>query len=148
MEQDTSITAAHERHDTIFRKIEEANKTAVFDALAAAGITSVCADFDGEGDSGGITNVSVYQGNTGVTLPSGEVAVHRAEFGNDDPVVTQETLHEAIEHVCYYYLTAEHGGWENDGGGFGVFTFNVATRVVELEFNARYVEFETTTHEF
>jgi len=148
MEQETSITNTYERHDANLRQVAKLNKATVLDALAAAGITSVCADFDGEGDSGGITNVSAYQGNTGIALPGGKIAVHHAAFGSDQPVVKQETLREAIESLCYDYLTAEHGGWENNDGGFGAFTFNVAARTVELEFNDRYVEFQTTTHEF
>jgi hypothetical protein len=57
-------------------------------------------------------------------------------------------LREAIEELCYDYLSDKHDGWENNDGGFGTFVFDVATRAIELEFNARFIEFTTSTHEF
>jgi hypothetical protein len=55
---------------------------------------------------------------------------------------------EAIEQLCYDFLEQEHGGWENNDGAFGEFTFNVAERTVELEFNGRFSDFTTSSHTF
>lgn len=148
MTQDDNFIATHERHAAILGEAADANKATVFDVLAAAGITSVMADFDGEGDSGGITNISTFNGDAAVPLPDSKMSVLRAMFGTDAAVATEETLYEAVESLCYDYLTQEHAGWENNDGAFGVFAFNVAARTVELEFNGRYVEIDTTTHEF
>jgi hypothetical protein len=54
-------------------------------------------------------------------------------------------LPEAAEELCYGYLEQEHGGWENNDGGQGEFTFNVAERRIELDFNARLSDSVTPT---
>ena len=46
-----------------------ANKTALFDALAAAGITRVLVNFDGSGDSGQIEEITAQTREAGVPLP-------------------------------------------------------------------------------
>ena len=143
-----NIIDAYERLAATCRKATEANKAAVFDALAAASITSVTAEFDGEGDSGGIEYVSASSGDTRVELPGGSVPFQQAQFGDDASAMTQQTLREAIENLCYDYLADKHGGWENDDGAYGTFTFNVATRTIELEFNGRFTDVATSTHEF
>ncbi len=51
--------AEHERRDA---ELRPANKTAVFDALAAAGITIVIVVFDGYGDSGQIEDIEAKAG--------------------------------------------------------------------------------------
>ena len=61
--------AEHVRRDAELRAV---NKTAVFDALAAAGITIVVVAFDGYGDSGQIENVEAKAGEDLVALPSVE----------------------------------------------------------------------------
>jgi hypothetical protein len=58
------------------------------------------------------------------------------------------TLREAIEELCYGYLTQEHGGWENNDGAFGEFTFDVRAASIKLEFNARFTDYSTSTHKF
>ena len=37
-------------------------------------------------------------------------------------------------------LEQEQGGWENNDGAFGEFTFDVAERTIELEFNGRFTD--------
>ena len=74
--------AEHERHDAELRAV---NKTAVFDALAAAGITIVIVAFVGYGDSGQIENVEAKAGEDLVALPSGEVEIASARLGRPRP---------------------------------------------------------------
>lgn len=50
-----------------------ANKTALFDALAAANITVVVVTFDGYGDSGQIENIEAKAGDEIVTLSTGAI---------------------------------------------------------------------------
>lgn len=148
MTQEDNFTAAYDRHAATLRKAMEINKATVFAALAAASITIVIAEFDGEGDSGGIESVLAYNGDTRIELPAGSVPFHQVQFGADAPVMVQQTLHEAIESLCYDCLAEKHGSWENDDGAYGTFTFNVAARSIELEFNGRFSDVFTTTHEF
>ena len=46
------------------------------------------------------------------------------------------------------YLADEHGGWENDDGAYGTFTFNIAARTIAMEFNGRFTDVFASTHEF
>ena len=63
------------RREANLRKASAINKTVVFDALAAANITTVTAEFDGEGDSGGITSHRRGQGRRERRLPGTEGAL-------------------------------------------------------------------------
>ncbi len=148
MEQEDNFSSAYERHAANLRKTVELNKTAVFDALASATITSVTVGFDGEGDSGGIEHISANCGDANTELPTVSVPYHQVSFGDDVPVLTEQTLREAVEGLCYACLDQDNGGWENNDGGFGTFTFNVASRTIELEFNGRYSDIFTRNYEF
>jgi hypothetical protein len=138
----------YERHRQARAQLSKGNKDAVFDALAAAGITQVRVEFDGEGDSGQINTVTAFHGEERADLPTIAVSVQNVAWGNADPVTTQSTLESAIETLCYDYLNETHGGWENNEGGFGEFLLDVATRAVELEFNGRFTETFTSNHTF
>ncbi len=61
-----------------------ANKTALFDALAAANITVVVVTFDGYGDSGQIENIEAKAGDEIVTLPPGAIEIARPVWGSND----------------------------------------------------------------
>ena len=50
----------YERHCQARKELGKANKAAIFDALAAANISLVSVEFDGEGDSGQIDNLTAY----------------------------------------------------------------------------------------
>ena len=111
----------------------------MFDALAAAGLTLVEVEFDGESDSGQIGSLHSPRRRRGATagiVPdavAGNLQHRQTGFGGN-------SLHEAIEMLCYDLLSQKQGGWENDGGAFGQFTFDVARRKIELEFNARFTD--------
>ena len=148
MEQEDNFSSAYERHAANLRKTVELNKTAVFDALASANITSVTVEFDGEGDSGGIEHISASHEDKITKLLTVSVPCHQVSFGDDVPVLTQQTLREAVETLCYDCLAQDNEGWENNDGAFGTFTFDVARQTIELEFNGRYNEVFTSTYEF
>jgi hypothetical protein len=148
MIEEDNFTGAYERHQADLRKGVEVNKSAVFDALAAVNITSVTVEFDGEGDSGGIEYVSASIGTTRTELPASSVPFRQTEFGDDAPVMTHPALREAVETLCYDCLAHSHGGWENNDGAFGTFTFDVIKRTIELEFNGRFTDVATSTHEY
>jgi hypothetical protein len=54
----------------------------------------------------------------------------------------------ALETLCYGYLSDLHPGWEIDDGSFGDFTFDVATRTIQLEYNGRITDVITECDEF
>jgi hypothetical protein len=137
--------AEHERRDAELRPI---NKTAVFDALAAAEITIVVVAFDGYGDSGQIENVEAKAGEDLVALPSGEVEIASAVWDQADPKRTVMTVHDAIERLIFDFLAMTHDGWENSDGAYGDFTFDVAERTITLDYNERYMQSEYSQHVF
>jgi hypothetical protein len=138
-------SAEHERRDAELRAV---NKTAVFDALAAAGITIVVVAFDGCGDSGQIENVEAKADDEIVALPSGQVQIASAVWDQAEPERTAVTVHDAIERLVLDFLGMTHDGWENSDGAYGDFTFDVAERTITLDYNERYIQSEYSQHVF
>jgi len=133
------------------RRAEElrpANKTALFDALAAAGITQVVVTFDGCGDSGQIEQIDARSGDDTVPLPPDEIMICSVAWGDPGFVARTMTVEQAIEQLAYDFLSETHGGWENDDGAYGEFTFDVATRSISLDYNERFTSSEYYGHEF
>jgi hypothetical protein len=143
-----SILESIEQHRKVLSEVGEANKAVLFDALAAAGITDVTVEFDGEGDSGQIESVIACKGDAHVPLPGQTVTLQSASWDGKEVSLQEMAFHEAIERLCYDYLEQEQGGWENNDGAFGDFKLSVASRTVELEFNGRYSDVHTSAYTF
>lgn len=124
-----------------------ANKTVLFDALQAADITSVTVTFDGCGDSGQIDAIVARAGDGEITLPDTQVELARTDFHLDETRRESMALPDAVETFCYDALESRHGGWENNEGGFGDFTFDVAARTIAFDFNYRIEKSENHYHE-
>ena len=141
-----SAYLARER-DRLAESLRPANKAALFDALAAAGITSVLVAFDGCGDSGQIESVDAQAGETAVELPG--VDVEFASLTWEGAVErTSMSVRDAVEALAYECLERTHGGWEDNEGAYGEFTFDVASRSITLDYNERYVDVRSDLHEF
>lgn len=138
----------YERQRQARRKLSQANKATVMDALAAVDISLVVISFDGAGDNGQIEEITANRGDTKVPLPDTEVSFQETKWGVEEPVVTSLTLADGLEHLCYHLLEFEHDGWGNNEGSYGEFRFDVAKRTIKLEFNARFTEVSTTHHSF
>jgi hypothetical protein len=130
-----------QRHKAAVTKANGLNKTIVFEALSAAGITRVVANFDGAGDSGQIEDATAYAGDKLVDFPATTVTLYRAQSGSEELTTQEMSLREAVEALCYGYLEQEHDGWEINDGAFGQFTFDVAKREIALDFNGRFSEY-------
>jgi hypothetical protein len=57
-------------------------------------------------------------------------------------------VRDILEQVCYDKLEASHGGWEINGGSYGTFNFDVLNRKVNLEFNERIEEVNSSEESF
>ena len=125
-----------------------ANKTALFDALAASNITAVVVTFDGYGDSGQIENIEAKAGDEIVTLPHGAIEIARPVWGSNDIDRPSLSIHDAIEALVYSFLGQTHDGWENSDGAYGDFTFDVADRTITLDYNERRMESDYSHHVF
>ena len=125
-----------------------ANKTALFDALAAANITVVVVTFDGYGDSGQIENIEAKAGDEIVLLPVATIEIARPVWGSNDIDRQSLSIHHAIEALVYSFLGQTHDGWENSDGAYGDFTFDVADRTITLDYNERRMESDYSQHVF
>ena len=132
-------------HRKVLTAANELNKKAVFDALEAAGISQILVTFHGEGDSGQIEDVAAEPAGP---IPKTPITLHHTQWGLDDMTQSETTLDEAVESLCYDYLEQEHGGWENNDGAYGEFTFDVAERTMSLDFNARFTDSTNFSHTF
>src|ERR1700730_10739927 len=131
---------SYQRYCKALSEANRMNKDTLFDVLAPAGITTVSVEFDGEGDNGQIGDITARSGDAAVPLPESPVTLYGAVHGTAKLRSTQTSLREAIETLCYGYLEQQQGGWENNNGGYGEFTFDVAGRRIDLEFHARFTD--------
>lgn len=148
MNDPNTTLSDYERHRQIRAQLNERNKAAVFDALAAAGISRVLVEFDGEGDDGQISSVTAFCGEERTEFPQTTVSIQEIAWGNTNAVTTEMTLEGAIETLCYDYLEVTHDGWVNNDGAFGEFHFDVAARTIDLEFHGRFTDTCTSNHTF
>ena len=133
-------------YDALTAKVRERNKTTLFDALAAAGISHVTVSFDGYGDSGQIEDVETKADDAIIDLPPASITIAVAEWGRGDASQRDLTLPAAIEQLAYGFLEETHGGWEDNSGAYGDFLFDVAQRAITLNYNERFEDSEYTQH--
>ncbi|EFI52998.1 DUF6878 family protein [Afipia sp. 1NLS2] len=134
--------------DRLHAELQPLNKAALFDALAAAGVTLVVISFDGYGDSGQIENVEVKAGETVVTMPEGAIETAEAVWDRPEPNRTTISIADLIERLVYDLLTDTHCGWENNDGAYGDFTFDLVERTITLAYNERYTASDYSQHVF
>ncbi len=109
----------------------ELTKAGVFDALAAAGITQVTVNFDGEGDSGQIELILAYSGDIATAIPRSSTTIHEVAWNSTECRPKQASLPEAIESLCYAYLRGPaladgDASTVSEGDGRGVGSFPVS----------------------
>jgi hypothetical protein len=148
MSDTTDFQTLYETHNALLRQANELNKEAVFAALEAAGLTAVTVTFDGEGDSGQIEDITAHCREEARPLPETTLDIKLAHWGSATLESHHASLGEAIDTLCFGYLSQEHDGWENNDGAFGEFTFYVSGRRIGLEFNARFTDFATIGNTF
>jgi len=143
-----AVMAQIERRDRLLAEVRPANKAAVFDALAAAGITMVEVTFDGAGDSGQIESIDARIGDANCDLPVGSVVLLDPSHDGSHADRSEMSVRQAIETLAYRCLEETHGGWENSEGAYGTFIFDVAERTIALDYYERVIESEHSAHEF
>ena len=143
-----NFIAKMESHAGLAATLHEPNKAVLFDVLEAAGVTRVTVHFDGVGDSGQIEDMQAYAGDDPVALPTNKIAIRSAIWGSFEPESHILPVPDAIERLAYDFLSETHGGWENNDGAWGEFTFDTAARTITLDYNERYSTSEYYSHEF
>ena len=128
----------------------ERDKKALFEALKPTGITHISVEFDGNGDSGQIDAMLARSEGETESKPLPAIAIPRevADDSGGEPRQENIALATAVETLCYDLLDQHHGGWENNAGGFGRFTFDVAAGTIHLEMNHRFEDWTTTETSF
>ena len=86
-----NIMSDYERHRQAGAKLNEGNKVALFDVLAAASITEGHVDFDGEGDIGQINSVGAFRGEEAAKLPMVTVTIQTVSWGSIETVTTESS---------------------------------------------------------
>ena len=152
-EQLAATYAGYDRQVACFRERTRAAlpviKAAVFDALQAAGIIRLLIEFDGCGDSGQMEPaVADTAEETGIDLPDMRIEIPRVHFDKEKDAAAVVPLDETVEHLAYELLEERHSGWEENEGGFGTFTFDVAARTITLDFGRRFTDAVTYVHTF
>ena len=129
--------------------LRPANKSAVFAALAGAGIATIAVSFDGYGDSGQVESIDARDAsNADVLLPDQTISIVAIVWGQSEPESREMTLSEAIEHLVYDALSETHGGWELNEGAYGEFVFDVPTQEIRLDYHERMTVTEFSSHTF
>jgi hypothetical protein len=103
-------------------------KNALLDVLSRQGIATVTVTYDGEGDSGQIQEIH---------------ALNAA----DKSIDLSHDLRDQVDEFTWGVLDSYHGGFENNDGGYGELTIDVAARTVLLDHNDRIVEAYSTSTE-
>ena len=129
-------------------ELHPVNKASLFAALRDVGIATVVVTFDGYGDSGQIESIEARSSDGPADIPTTPVEIARLDFPATEPERLTEPLGEAIETLAYAFLEQTHGGWENNGGAFGDFVFDVAEETITLDYNERIETSENYTHAF
>lgn len=141
--------ARYRLFETRAAELHSANKAALFAVLHDAGISKIIVRFDGYGDSGQIEEVTAFGADDAeCPLPAAQFDIRQLHFGQEEPATLSEPLAEAIETLAYAFLESTHGGWENNGGAYGEFDFDVAAGTIMLDYNERFESSENYIHEF
>lgn len=102
-----------------------ASHAVVREALRALGVTRVTADYDGCGDSGQFESLAAFSGDEAIT--------QRLE----------DALLERVEQLFYDLLEIRHGGWENNDGAFGEFSWDLTTDELRQAHHSRFSDYES-----
>ena len=140
--------AEHAARTRLEAECRPANKAAVFDALALAGVATVVVIFDGYGDSGQIESVEARTADAEATLPEVSVTLVDPRWDGSGTEPLTLSVADAIERLSYDFLQQIASGWENNDGAFGEFIFDVAARTISLDYNERMTTSESHAYEF
>jgi len=123
------------------RKRVAAAKRLILAALKRACIAAVEVAYDGEGDSGQIGEITAVD-------PAGKPAtLLHSVFLNLDGKRRKYSLAEALDAYTWEVLAIHHAGFEDNEGGFGTLSIDVASGTISLDHNARIVEVSNTLEE-
>jgi len=123
------------------------NRQALFDALSAAGITRVAVEFNGYGDEGHIESAQYFIEES-ETTPTIDHLIFVRDIVDGTARSESTTLEDAIDELLYHLLSKHYGGWQDNEGSYGEFTFDIPARTIDLDIGMRFVDSDHYQHKF
>ena len=129
------------------------NRDRLLTALAGLGVRQVVVAYEGGGDSGDVSEVSVEPPELLPTLRTemielrcriGEFQDGRYQYRMADQSMS---LHRAVSDFTLDWVGDTHGGWENNEGGNGSVTIDVEAGTLRLEHTEYFTESQDYVHE-
>lgn len=129
------------------------NRDRLLRALAGLGVRQVVVAYEGGGDSGDVSEVSVEPPELMPTLRAetiplrcriGEFQDGRYQYHTADQPMS---LHQAVSDFTLDWVGDTHGGWENNEGGSGSVTLDVMAGTLKLEHTEYFTESQDYVHE-
>jgi hypothetical protein len=117
----------------------QATKDLVIPALARLGIVTVVAAYDGEGDGGQIDSIEATAADDSAIALDG----HAITLPNDETW----PLADVLDEVLWDCLSIYHDGFENNEGGYGTITIQVADGKIIIDHNDRIIAVDNTVTE-
>ena len=122
------------RHEEVRNRIKEVVPKFRLELLAM-GAEKIEARYDGSGDSGSLSEISLLTANG---------TVFEIEDGN---IPEPEIFKDNILNIFYDVLEVRYAGWENNEGAFGHFEWDLVEDKVNHVHKIRIMTEETTEHE-
>ena len=129
------------------------NRDRLLTALAGLGVRQVVVAYEGGGDSGDVSEVSVEPPELLPKLRTetielrcriGEFQDGHYQYRTADQSMS---LHRAVSDFTLDWVEDTHGGWENNEGGSGSVTLDVEAGTLKLEHTEYFTESQDYVHE-
>ena len=125
-----------------------ANRKPLLTALTSLQVSEVIIRYEGGSDSGEVSDLCLLPENAVVSqqLTTEQIKYHclAGEYREGEYHYHLEeqlmSLDAALRDFALTWVDAHHGGWENNEGGAGVITINVAEPKFQLEHIEYYTE--------
>lgn len=122
------------------------NRATLLQALTALSITHVTISYNGYGDSGDVSQVEPTPPTAKPQLTTYQMPyVHVASSYQEGQWHSRlesrmQSLDESLRDFALNWVELHHGGWENNEGGDGEVSIDVAGNAFTLDHNACYTE--------
>jgi len=117
-------------------------KAALLAGLKASRVATVTIEYDGEGDSGQIETIVARTARGKPATLRGSVTLDLHGQARE-----YKSLEEVLDEFAWAILRVYHDGFENNEGGFGTLTIDVAKGTITLDHNDRIIEVSNTETE-
>lgn len=124
----------------------EANREALLAVLTKLNITDVIIRYEGGGDSGDVAEVTVMPESLMPQLALEQMTHRHVVTGYSDNQYHYHieerllSVNEALHDFALEWVDVHHSGWENNDGGSGTVTIQVANNRFQLEHTEYYTE--------